>query len=205
MMPRNADLTQLEYIEFLADADKFEEYRAIALGKLAKAILDSYKFKSIIKSNREFVRCISGTGLLRALEVALSKADKTIIEFRFAINGVFMTQKEIGKILVLSDAAISKRQMVSIDKLVDYHKLYFIPVTQRPTGSQSSSDQEISIEDCELSVRAYNCLKRAGILTLHQFSKMSLNEQRLIRNLGGRCLKEVHDCCYSHFMAPYQE
>jgi len=52
---------------------------------------------------------------------------------------------------------------------------------------------ETSIDDLDLSVRAYNCLKRAGILTLHDLVDKSENEMVKIRNLGKKSLKEVID------------
>ena len=52
---------------------------------------------------------------------------------------------------------------------------------------------ETSIDDLDLSVRAYNCLKLAGILTLHDLVDKSENEMTKIRNLGKKSLKEVID------------
>ena len=52
---------------------------------------------------------------------------------------------------------------------------------------------ETSIDDLDLSVRAYNCLKRAGILTLKDLTDKSENEMMKIRNLGKKSLKEVID------------
>lgn len=52
---------------------------------------------------------------------------------------------------------------------------------------------ETSIDDLDLSVRAYNCLKRAGILTLHDLVDRTENEMMKIRNLGKKSLKEVID------------
>lgn len=43
---------------------------------------------------------------------------------------------------------------------------------------------ETSIDDLDLSVRAYNCLKRAGILTIRDLVEKSENEMMKIRNLG---------------------
>lgn len=48
-----------------------------------------------------------------------------------------------------------------------------------------------SIEELDFSVRAYNCLKRAGIETLHDLSKKTESEMLKIRNLGQKSLKEV--------------
>ena len=52
---------------------------------------------------------------------------------------------------------------------------------------------ETSIDDLDLSVRAYNCLKRAGILNLRDLTDKSENEMMKIRNLGKKSLKEVID------------
>ena len=47
------------------------------------------------------------------------------------------------------------------------------------------------IEDLDLSVRAYNCLKRASLLTVQDITAKSENEMMKIRNLGKKSLKEV--------------
>ncbi|MEG1015978.1 MAG: DNA-directed RNA polymerase subunit alpha [Bacilli bacterium] len=52
---------------------------------------------------------------------------------------------------------------------------------------------ETPIEDMDLTVRAYNCLKRAGIHTLQDLTAMTENEIMKIRNLGKKSLKEVLD------------
>ena len=52
---------------------------------------------------------------------------------------------------------------------------------------------ELSIDELEFSVRAYNCLKRANINTLHDLTQKSENEMMKIRNLGKISLKEVID------------
>ena len=52
---------------------------------------------------------------------------------------------------------------------------------------------ETSIDDLDFSVRAYNCLKRAGINTLGDLTSKSELEMMKIRNLGKKSLKEVID------------
>ena len=52
---------------------------------------------------------------------------------------------------------------------------------------------ETSIEDLDFSVRAYNCLKRAGIHTLQDLVNKSGSDMMKIRNLGKKSLKEVLD------------
>ena len=52
---------------------------------------------------------------------------------------------------------------------------------------------ETPIEEIEFSVRAYNCLKRAGVHTVQDLINKTENEVTKIRNLGKKSLKEVLD------------
>ena len=52
---------------------------------------------------------------------------------------------------------------------------------------------ETSIDDLDFSVRAYNCLKRAGVNTLGDLTEKTELEMMKIRNLGKKSLKEVID------------
>ncbi|MDD6466967.1 MAG: DNA-directed RNA polymerase subunit alpha [Erysipelotrichaceae bacterium] len=49
------------------------------------------------------------------------------------------------------------------------------------------------IEDLDLSVRSYNCLKRAGIQTVEELVQKTEDEMMRVRNLGKKSLKEVKD------------
>ena len=52
---------------------------------------------------------------------------------------------------------------------------------------------EVTIEDLDFSARAYNCLKRANIHTLHDLVNMTESDIMKIHNLGKKSLKEVLD------------
>ena len=49
----------------------------------------------------------------------------------------------------------------------------------------------MSVEDLDLSVRSYNCLKRAGIHTVEDLTKKSEEDMLKVRNLGRKSLEEV--------------
>lgn len=53
--------------------------------------------------------------------------------------------------------------------------------------------ENLSIEDLDLSVRSYNCLKRANIQTVAELTQKSESEMMKVRNLGKKSLKEVKD------------
>ena len=50
---------------------------------------------------------------------------------------------------------------------------------------------EITIEELDLSVRSYNCLKRAGINTVEELIQKNEDEMMKVRNLGRKSLEEV--------------
>ncbi|HEY5563591.1 MAG TPA: DNA-directed RNA polymerase subunit alpha [Clostridiaceae bacterium] len=50
---------------------------------------------------------------------------------------------------------------------------------------------EMTIEELDLSVRSYNCLKRAGINTVQELTERSMDDMMKVRNLGRKSLEEV--------------
>ncbi|EAX47601.1 DNA-directed RNA polymerase, alpha subunit [Thermosinus carboxydivorans Nor1] len=60
--------------------------------------------------------------------------------------------------------------------------------TPEETGPKT---MEMTIEDLDLSVRSYNCLKRAGINTVAELTQKTEEEMMKVRNLGRKSLEEV--------------
>ena len=58
--------------------------------------------------------------------------------------------------------------------------------------------QSMTIEDLELSVRSYNCLKRAGIQTVEELTQKTEEDMIKVRNLGKKSLKEVKEVLASY-------
>ena len=56
---------------------------------------------------------------------------------------------------------------------------------------QEETFENLSIEDLDLSVRSYNCLKRAGIANVQELTQKSEAEMMKVRNLGKKSLLEV--------------
>jgi len=50
---------------------------------------------------------------------------------------------------------------------------------------------EMTIEELDLSVRSFNCLKRAGINTVQELTEKSMDDMMKVRNLGKKSLEEV--------------
>ncbi|MCR4951590.1 MAG: DNA-directed RNA polymerase subunit alpha [Solobacterium sp.] len=66
-------------------------------------------------------------------------------------------------------------------------------VLMEGSTEQPNKGQQLMIEDLDLSVRSYNCLKRAGIQTVEELTQKTEDEMMRVRNLGKKSLKEVKD------------
>ena len=68
-----------------------------------------------------------------------------------------------------------------------------IPSIFAPEGQEFNAELDKQIEDLDLSVRSYNCLKRAGIHSVRQLVEFSENDLLNIRNFGAKSIEEVKD------------
>lgn len=68
-----------------------------------------------------------------------------------------------------------------------------IPSIFAPEGQEANAELDKQIEDLDLSVRSYNCLKRAGIHSVRQLVEFSENDLLNIRNFGAKSIEEVKD------------
>ena len=85
-------------------------------------------------------------------------------------------------------------------KALDEHILLFVNLCDAfkntniltcTEGDTKKKVLEMSIEDMDLSVRSYNCLKRANIHTIEDLTKKSEDDMLKVRNLGRKSLDEV--------------
>lgn len=70
-------------------------------------------------------------------------------------------------------------------------ELVFGPIDVYPT--LNTQYNQITIEDLDLSVRSYNCLRRAGIQTLQELCDKTEIDMMKVRNLGRKSLKEIKE------------
>lgn len=64
---------------------------------------------------------------------------------------------------------------------------------QQPVPEETRKSSATMIEDLELSVRSYNCLKRAGIQTVEELTQKTEEEMMHVKNLGKKSLQEVKE------------
>ena len=68
-----------------------------------------------------------------------------------------------------------------------------IEIGPAPVAEVVSGELSMPIEDLDLSVRSYNCLKREGINTVHELVALSETQLMNIRNFGQKSVDEVRD------------
>lgn len=102
---------------------------------------------------------------------------------------------------VWTDGTIPADEAVSLaSKIMSEYLNFFIGLTDHVNDVEimvvkedSTKDKilEITIEELDLSVRSYNCLKRAGINTVQELITKDEEEMMKVRNLGRKSLEEV--------------
>lgn len=100
-----------------------------------------------------------------------------------------------------TNGTIAPDEAVSLAaKILNEHLAQFVALTDHvqnveimvePEEDKKEKVLEITIEELDLSVRSYNCLKRAGINTVEELIKRNEEEMMKVRNLGRKSLEEV--------------
>ena len=102
---------------------------------------------------------------------------------------------------VWTDGTISAKEAVSLGaKVLNEHLNLFVDLSDEAYHTEIMVEKddngkekilEMTIEELDLSVRSFNCLKRAGINTVEDLISKSEEEMMKVRNLGKKSLEEV--------------
>ena len=103
---------------------------------------------------------------------------------------------------VYTNGTLKPDEAVSLAaKVLSEHLSYFINLTEKaqsvdimaqPVVNEKVKVLEMNIDELELSVRSYNCLKRAGINTVQELTDKTADDMMKVRNLGRKSLEEVY-------------
>ena len=117
-----------------------------------------------------------------------AKFDKII--FEVWTNGSITPQESI--------ALGAKILIDHLELLTNVHEAVndYESVMKEAQGDPVNKGLVMMIEDLDLSVRSYNCLKRAGIQTVEELTQKTEDEMMRVRNLGKKSLKEVKEKIY---------
>lgn len=101
----------------------------------------------------------------------------------------FSSREDALKLIHTLEAAGGSLLLIHKGKPTSYHHAPFSAA--RPVSIKNPDVPDQPLEDLHLSVRAYNCLKRAQIHTLHNLLDLTYFELITIRNLGKKCCDEI--------------
>ena len=113
---------------------------------------------------------------------------------------------------VWTDGTFSGKEIISLAaKIMQEHISLFVNLSETIRGmenilnkTEDDKQQQILkmvIEEMDLSVRSYNCLKRANIHTVEDLTKKSEDDMLKVRNLGRKSLDEVINKLHSYGLA----
>jgi DNA-directed RNA polymerase subunit alpha len=104
---------------------------------------------------------------------------------------------------IWSNGSLMPDEAVSLGaKILNEHLMLFVALTDEVRdveimvekyGARKEKVMEMTIEELDLSVRSYNCLKRAGINYVHELTQKSEEDMMKVRNLGRKSLEEVQE------------
>ena len=122
----------------------------------------------------------------------------------YNVENTRVGEKELFDKLTLelwTDCSISPEESFSVAaKIMTEHLNVFVYITEQAREAEIMVEKEetqiekmleMTIEELYLSVRSYNCLKRAGINTVQELTNKTEAEMMKVRNLGRKSLEEV--------------
>ena len=127
-----------------------------------------------------------------------------ISKVNYQVENTRIGQKNVYDKLTLdiwTDGSIAPQDAISLAaRILTEHLNIFVNLTNEALPMEIMVEKEetqkerlleMTIEELDLSVRSYNCLKRAGMNTVHELTSKSEAEMIKVRNLGRKSLEEV--------------
>lgn len=141
-----------------------------------------------------------GTIYTDAIYTPVVKTNFTVEPTRVGQSGKF----DALTVEIWTDGSINPKESLALAaKILISHLELLSEVDQEVNGMESlmkdfvndgsAKKINMAIEDLDLTVRSYNCLKRAGISTVQELTEKSEDEMSRVRNLGKKSLKEVKE------------
>ncbi|TVX55259.1 DNA-directed RNA polymerase subunit alpha [Streptococcus pneumoniae] len=138
-----------------------------------------------------------GTLAVDSIYTPVTKVNYQVEPARVGSNDVFdkLTLEILTNGTIIPEDALGLSARILTEHLDLFTNLTEIAKsTEVMKEADTESDDRIldrTIEELDLSVRSYNCLKRAGINTVHDLTEKSEAEMMKVRNLGRKSLEEV--------------
>ena len=147
--------------------------------------------------NKQMMKPVIGVIAIDSIYTPVLKVNYTVENTRVGQ----ITDYDKLSIEIWTNGTISAKEAVSLAaKILNEHLNLFIELSDEAGNTEvmvvkddngKEKALEMTIEELDLSVRSFNCLKRAGINTVEDLISKSEDEMMKVRNLGRKSLEEV--------------
>ena len=147
-------------------------------------------------------KLISGNNVIGVLPI--DSIYTTVLKVNYTVDNTRVGQiTDYDKLTldVWTNGVINAQEAVSLAaKVLTEHLNLFVNLSDKASSAEVMVEKddkgkekilEMTIEDLDLSVRSFNCLKRAGINTVEDLINKSEEDMMKVRNLGRKSLEEV--------------
>ncbi len=166
-----------------------------------------FELEVLIGKGRGYVPNVKNKELIENLEfIAIDSLYSPIKKVNYSVEPTRVGQSiDFDKLTleIETNGTISARDIVSLSgKILQDHISIFVDLCEAMSkmnilvATEEDSKTKVldmSIEEMELSVRSYNCLKRAGINTVEDLIQKTKEDMLKVRNLGLKSIEEVFE------------
>lgn len=160
-----------------------------------------------VRTGRGFVTFSENKETINAINtIAVDSNFSPVIKVGYKVSDIKTTKNETNdslELTIATNGSISAAEALAMSAkiLLEHYKPIITElfdnyndlkiINEENNNINNKSSLSISIDELELSVRSYNCLKRAGIHTITQLTDKTKGEIEKIRNLGKKSFKEI--------------
>lgn len=139
-------------------------------------------------------------------EIAIDSIYTPIVNVNFSVEKTRVENEADHDDLVIevtTNGSISAKEALAMaSKMLIEHLNVVVELSEKasntdymkePDDDSHNKKLEMTIDDLDLSVRSYNCLKRAGLNTVADLTAKSEEDMMKVRNLGRKSLKEIKE------------
>ena len=160
-------------------------------------MLDTGRGYVSAERNRQLMQPVVGVIATDSIYTPVKKVNYTVEKTRVGN----ISDYDKLTVEIWTDGTVTPAESVSLSaKIISEHMALFVDLSDAAKNAEIMIEKEetkkekvleTTIEELDLSVRSYNCLKRAGINTVQDLTARSENDMMKVRNLGRKSLEEV--------------
>ena len=180
----------------IAHLDKGGELKMELLARKGRGYVSADENKSLYQGSSQGIGTIYTDAIYTPVVKANYEVEPTRVGQSAKYDELTMEVWTDGSINPKESLAVAAKILVSHFELltqIDTEVSAMDSLMKDSVNEGNAKKVNMSIDDLDLTVRSYNCLKRAGISTVEELTQKTEEEMARVRNLGKKSLKEVKE------------